>query len=169
MCRVWTSVSAFPGWASIFSRERIQGSQTSIMRGINHLAPNKSTYSLIPQPSMGVVLLLRVTQTHLLVHVGRCSVCKEVTLEDIALGDGNWVRDSAKPDGVSCRGLYPSAGSGGFSTRFAGENNHFKTQSLSPRVYKPKLPQVSPGRTRGFGGHLHLQPSASQRRTSKMG
>lgn len=126
MCGVWTSANAFPGWASISLWEPIQGSQTSIMQGISHLAPNKSTYSLIP-----VILLLRVAQTHLAVRVGRCPACKEVAAENIALGDGSWVRDSAKPDGVSRHGLHPSAGSGGFSARFSGEN-HFKTQSLSP-------------------------------------
>lgn len=137
------------------------------MWGINHLAPNKSTYSLIPQPSVGVILLLRVAQTHLLVHVGRCSARKEVTLENIALGDGNWLRDSAKPDGVSRRGLYPSAGSGGFSTRFAGKNNHFKTQSLSPWFINRNSP-VYPRDGHGALGVTSIgAPSTSPRRTSK--
>lgn len=39
-----------PGVVSFSSREQIQGSQTSIMWGLNHLSPNKSTYSLIPSP-----------------------------------------------------------------------------------------------------------------------
>lgn len=134
MCGVWTSTNTFPGWASISLWEPIQGSQTSIMQGISHLAPNETTYSLIP-----VILLLWVAQTHLVVRVGRCPTCKEVAVENIALGDGSWVRNSAKPDGVSHRGLYLSAGPGGFNTRFSGEN-HFKTQSLSLWCINQKSP-----------------------------
>lgn len=42
--------------------------------------PKQMDLSLIPQPSVSAVLLLRVAQKHLLVHAGRCSACKEITL-----------------------------------------------------------------------------------------
>ena len=157
-CRVWTSASAFPRRASISSRERIQGSQTSIMWGINHLAPNRSTYSLIPHPSVGVVLLLRVAQTHLLVCVGRWPTCKEGKLENLGLGDENWVRDNAKPNGAERRGFYPSAGSGGFSTMFAGENNNIKTQSLSLWLINQNSPVYPWDRRGALGGTSTCAP-----------
>lgn len=122
------------------------------MWGINHLAPNKSTYSLSPQPAGAVLLLLRVAHTHLLARGGRCSAHTEVTGENVVLGDVNWVRDSAKPEGGSRRGLYPWAGAGGgCGSSFAGENRRFKPQSLSLWFIKRKSP-VYPRDGRGAWG-----------------
>lgn len=118
-----------PGVASFSSREQIQGSQTSIMWGLNHLSPNKSTYRLIPQPSLGVIYSCEQPK-----HLSSCTGGSQKQTH------GNWVRDSAKPDRASPRGSHPSAGSGGFSTRFSGENKNFKSQTSSPWFINPKRP-----------------------------
>lgn len=140
-----------PGVVSFSSREQIQGSQTSIMWGLNHLSPNKSTYSLIPQPSLGVTDSCEYPK-----HFSSCTQGMEGGQHGQT--HGSWVRDTPQ-------GFTPWQGLKAFWWK-----QQFQSSDLIPLVYKLPNPLCTPWMKVGFGGKLpFLWGGQAERRGERSG
>lgn len=152
-----------PGVVSFSSREQIQGSQTSIMWGLNHLSPNKSTYSLIPQPSLGV--------SDSCEHPKHLSPCTQ-GMEGGQHGQthGSWVRDTAEPTGLHPMAATLQQGLKASTRGFLVETTISKLRA-HPLGLQPPIPCACPRWGLALGGNLHSceegRPSSAGRAQSR--